>query len=316
MELDTDKQLPDSHAEGAVLEDTQPVRFVWDKTTKQSIHNGRMKSRILSDIKAKRSLYRHVPDKEFGKKSLDGAFEQCFTTFRQKFRAQRDVAVAANIRQKEDQKARKARHLSRRKLVSINATLSQVPFSLTHLFQKLNNRAEVRQKLEAFEHVIFDGALQLECMSSEESEDEPVNSSKPNGILRTRGYAWRSARLIRFYCILDDEERVDKNAKPKRGVGKKDRCTGPLKEGIHLPPKGVATWMISRTWVRTAQREAPDLSETLSKLTIDPPGFDWEHFEALGGESGDEGDGHELQHGMQMQQLNMQMGYALNYPLM
>ena len=120
MELDTDKQLPDSHAEGAVLEDTQPVRFVWDKTTKQSIHNGRMKSRILSDIKAKRSLYRHVPDKEFGKKSLDGAFEQCFTTFRQKFRAQRDVAVAANIRQKEDQKARKARHLSRRKLVSIN----------------------------------------------------------------------------------------------------------------------------------------------------------------------------------------------------
>jgi len=297
MELDTDKQLPDSHAEGAVLEDTQPVRFVWDKTTKQSVHNARMKTRILSDIKAKRSLYKHVPDKEFVKKSLDGAFEQCFTTFRQKFRAQRDVAVAANIRQKEDQKARKARHSSRRKL-------------------KLNNRAEARQKLGAFEHVIFDGALQLECMSSEESEDEPVNSSKPNGILRTRGYAWRSTRLIRFYCILDDEERVDKNAKPKRGVGKKDRCTGPLKEGIHLPPKGVATWMISRTWVRAAQREVPELSETLSKLTIDPPGFDWEHFEALGGESGDEGDGHELQHGMRMHQLNMQMGYALNYPLM
>src|SRR6266550_2542792 len=139
MELDTDKQLPDSHAEGAVLEDSQPIRFVWDKTTKQSVHNARMKTRILSDIKAKRSHYRHVPDKEFGKKSLDGAFEQCFTTFRQKFRAQRDVAVAANIRQKEDQKARKARHLSRRKLVSKNGTLSQTLFQLTHLLQKLNN---------------------------------------------------------------------------------------------------------------------------------------------------------------------------------
>jgi hypothetical protein len=130
MDLDTDKQLPDSHVEGAVLEDTQPVRFVWDKTTKQSVHNARMKSRILSGIKTMRSLYRHVPDKEFGKKSLDGAFEQCFTTFRHKFRAQRDVALAANMKQKEDIKARRSRHLSRRKLVSTDTALSQIHFHL------------------------------------------------------------------------------------------------------------------------------------------------------------------------------------------
>ncbi|KAK2466118.1 hypothetical protein APHAL10511_001760 [Amanita phalloides] len=270
MELDTDKDLPDSHVEGAALEDTQPVRFVWDKTTKQSVHNLRMKSRILSDMKVKRTVYKHVPDREFGKKSLDSAFEQCFTTFRQKFRAQRDAVVATNLKQREDQKARKARHLSRRKL-------------------KLSNRAEARQKLATFEHVIFDGALQLDCMSSEESEDESGNeSSKTNGPLRTRGYAWRSTRLIQFYCILDDEERVEKSAKPKRGIGKRDRCTGPPKDGFHLPPKGVATWMVSRKWIGAAQRGLPDLPETLSKLIVDPPGFDWEHFEALGMESGEE----------------------------
>lgn len=126
MELDTDKQFPDSHVEGAVLEDTQPVRFVWDKTTKQSTHNGRMKTRILSGIKNMRHLYRHVPDKEFGKKSLDAAFEQCFTTFRHKFRTQRDAALAANMKQKEDIKARRSRHLSRRKLVSTNTVRSQI----------------------------------------------------------------------------------------------------------------------------------------------------------------------------------------------
>ncbi|KAF8631538.1 hypothetical protein AX15_002294 [Amanita polypyramis BW_CC] len=305
MELDSDKQLPDSHSEDAAFEETQPVRFVWDKTTKQSLHNARMKLRILTDIKAKRSCYKHVPEKEFGKKSLDNAFEQCFTTFRQKFKAQRDAAVATNLKQREDQKARRARHLSRRKL-------------------KLSNRAEARQKLAPFEHVTFDGALQLDCMSSEESEDE-TGSSKPNGVLRTRGYPWRSRRLMQFYCTLDDEERADKNTKPKRGIGKRDRVIGPPKEGFHLPPKGAATWMISRKWISTAQREQSDLSEMLSKLVIDPPGFDWEQFDALGQESGDEAeDGDMQQHGMQdmgMHQLNtMQMGYSstssLNYALM
>ncbi|KAF8640016.1 hypothetical protein AX17_001260 [Amanita inopinata Kibby_2008] len=279
MDLESDKELPDSHSEGAVLKSTEPVRFVWNKTTKQSVHNARMKSRIISDIKAKRMLYRHVPDKEFNKKILEAAFDQCFTTFRQKFKAQRDAVIAMNLKQREDQKARKARHLSRRKL-------------------KLSNRADARMKIEAFEHVIFDGALQLECMSSEESESETDASSSTSGILCTRGYAWRSARLVQFYCALDNEERVDKSTKPKRGMGKKGRRVGPLKEGFHLPPKGVAMWMVSRRWLRTARHSQSNLPEMLSKLVFDPPGFEWEHFNALGGESDAEGDEHDGQHQM------------------
>ena len=132
----------------------------------------------------------------------------------------------------------------------------------------------------------FDGALQLECMSSEESEeDEPGSPPGMNSALHTRGYAWRSARLIRFYCHLDDEDRSDKSTKPKRGVGKRERRTGLPKEGFHPPPKGVATWMISRRWLDTARRERPDLSEMLSELVCDPPGFDWVQFHTLGLES-------------------------------
>ncbi|KIL70175.1 hypothetical protein M378DRAFT_156244 [Amanita muscaria Koide BX008] len=313
MDMDSDKDLPNTHAEGITLDDSQPVRFVWDKTTKQSVHNARMKARIIADLKSKRGLYRHVPDKDFGKKALDGTFEQCFVTFRQKFKAQRDAAVAMSLKQKEDQKARRARHLSRRKI-------------------KLSNRAESRQKLPAFEHVIFDGALQLECMSSEESDEDHagIPGASKSDILRTRGYAWRSSRLIQFFCILDDEERSDKMTKPKRGVGKKGRCIGPSKEGLHLPPKGAATWMISRKWLSSVQAEQPDLPDILSKLVLDPPGFDWDHFDVLGLDSDAEGQehngrdmrGHEMQN-VHMQQLDMiQMGRtqypgtsSLNYAL-
>ncbi|PFH51403.1 hypothetical protein AMATHDRAFT_74957 [Amanita thiersii Skay4041] len=316
MELETDKQLPDSHIEGASLDPTKPVRFVWDKTTKQSVHNSRMKTRILSDIKSKRVLYKHVPDKDFSKKTLEAAFEQCFTTFRQKFKAQRDAVVATNLKQREDQKARKARHLSRRKI-------------------KLSNRAEARMKIEAFEHVTFDGALQLECMSSEDSDYEMNDpaSSESNGVLRTRGYAWRSTRLIKFYCILDNEERVDKSTKPKRGLGKKGRRTGALKEGFYLPPKGVATWMISRRWLHGTQHTHPDLPEILNGLVDDPPGFDWDQFDVLGLESDIERDDHdeqqqqgglqlhdihmhELQNALQMPQPHYSSTSSLNYALM
>lgn len=116
--VEPDDKLPESHTEGVPLEPHQPVRFVWDKTTKQSIHNGRMKLRVLADIKEHRHLYKHVSSKDFGKKALDNAFEQCFTTFRQKFRAQNDVAIALQNKKREEAKARKSRHVSRRKTVS------------------------------------------------------------------------------------------------------------------------------------------------------------------------------------------------------
>jgi hypothetical protein len=117
MGLDTDKELPDSHPESTPLSPSDPIRFVWDKTPKQSVHNGRMKKRVIEDIKENRMLYKHVVNKEFNKKQLDAAFEQCFVTLRQKFKNQRDETSALNYRQREDAKARKARHLSRRKVV-------------------------------------------------------------------------------------------------------------------------------------------------------------------------------------------------------
>lgn len=117
MDLENDKNLPDSHTEGSVPDPSAPIRFVWDKTTKQSVHNARMKTKILTDIKAHRRLYKHVPDKEFNKKILDSAFEQCFTTYRQKFKSQRDALAAMNHKQREESKAQKSRRLARRKAV-------------------------------------------------------------------------------------------------------------------------------------------------------------------------------------------------------
>lgn len=138
-------------------------------------------------------------------------------------------------------------------------------------------------KLGVFDHVIFDGALQVECMSSEESDCE---DDMP--ILRTRPYAWRSLRLVRFYGTLDEEEKADKIDKPKRGVGRKERRTGPPKDGFQLPPSGVASWMISKRWLACTQAVHPDLPDVLSRLLDDPAGFDWNEFHDLGDESDEE----------------------------
>lgn len=117
MNIESESRLPDSHIEGNPLGPTDPLRFVWDKTTRQSVHNARMKARVLQDILTKRRKYKHVPQKEFNKKSVEAAFEQRYVTLRQKFRVQRDELAAENTKKREDHKARKARHLSRRKTV-------------------------------------------------------------------------------------------------------------------------------------------------------------------------------------------------------
>jgi hypothetical protein len=126
-------------------------------------------------------------------------------------------------------------------------------------------------------------------MSSEESDCEgDSHSSQPSVVFKTHGYAWRSSRLLRFYTILDDEEKSDSASKPKRGVGKKERQVGPNKEEFILPPKGVATWMISRRWYKTSLITHKDLPQALEKLIDDPDGFNWDHFHDLGDESVDE----------------------------
>ncbi|TEB30180.1 hypothetical protein FA13DRAFT_1733998, partial [Coprinellus micaceus] len=131
--VSSDGVLPDSHGEGTALEENGPVRFVWDKTTKQSIHNARMKIRT----------------KDFGKKILDAAFEQCFTTFRAKYRAQNDNEVAQMSKKREEAKARKARHVSRRKMDQANERFRNSPIAL-----------RLALKLPDFEDLAFDPALQ------------------------------------------------------------------------------------------------------------------------------------------------------------
>lgn len=135
-------------------------------------------------------------------------------------------------------------------------------------------------------------------MSSEESCDEFVEPTYPSGVLsnvqvlRVRGLPWRSSRLLRFYATLDAEESAEQmpelSNKPRRPLTRKERCIGPPKDGFIMPPRGVATWMISRRWIRENQDAHPDLEQLLKELVSDPPGFDWETFDALGEESEDE----------------------------
>jgi hypothetical protein len=120
-------------------------------------------------------------------------------------------------------------------------------------------------------------------MSSEESDwEDGVRSADT---LRTRGYAWRSSRLLNFYNELDVEEMSDKSTKPKRGVGKRLRVPGPVHESL-LPPKGVATWMISRRWFKVTQATHPDLADRLQALVINESGqWDSTRLQVLGEES-------------------------------
>jgi hypothetical protein len=156
--------------------------------------------------------------------------------------------------------------------------------------------------------MIFDGAFQPECMSSDES-DVDSSAGYPSGILRTRGCLWRSSRLTRFYYVLDDKDEADRSTKPKRGVGRKGRYSGPPKDGFHLPPKGVATWMISKRWMKASQMRYTDLPNTLNELVDDPPGFNWDQFDVLG----DESDEDELQTFHPQLQHNSGSTSSLNY---
>ncbi|KAH8105950.1 hypothetical protein BXZ70DRAFT_405400 [Cristinia sonorae] len=281
MKIPSDKELPDSHVEGVALPDTSPIRYIWEKTSKQSPHNAAMKKRFLDDIRVRhKRLYKYVPEKDFATKTLEAAYEQAYTTLRQKYKTQKDQVLAMNNRLKEDHKNLKARRKERKKT-------------------KLVNRTDARKRIGAFSHPTFDGALQPECMSSEESCDESIESPHPSGaqtslqVLRIRGLQWRSSRLLRFYTLLDHEENLDRNLKAKRIQPRtKERCLGPPKDGFHLPPRGVSSWMVSRKWVREAGDAHPDLGELLKGLLVDSPGFDWDHFDLLGVESEEELESH------------------------
>jgi len=127
-------------------------------------------------------------------------------------------------------------------------------------------------------------------MSSEESDFEVEPQTLESiPIFRTRGSSWRSSRLLRLFDILDDE-RNDSSPKIKRGVGKKERRRGPLKEEFVLPPEGIATWMVSKRWYKASLTTHSDLPTLVNKLIVDTPGFDWYNFHDLGEDSSDEQD--------------------------
>ncbi|KZT19279.1 hypothetical protein NEOLEDRAFT_982239 [Neolentinus lepideus HHB14362 ss-1] len=273
MRLENDQRLPDNHIEGAPLGPDEAVRFVWLKTVRQSEHNANMRKRVLEELKANRkTTYKYVPESDFNDKTLEAVFEQAFTTFRHKFKAQKDVTIAQKHKSKESNKAVKVRRHSRKKL-------------------KLTNRVDARKRINGFAHETFDGAFQVECMSSEDSMDEEIRFGAPRmqdkgQVLRIRGLLWRSSRLQRLFGLLDEDDQADKSLKPKRGIGRKERCIGPPRDG--MPPKGVARWMISRRWLRTMELSQPQFSQIIQDIIVDHPDFDWEHFYALGDESDDE----------------------------
>ncbi|KAI9512250.1 hypothetical protein F5148DRAFT_1165091 [Russula earlei] len=242
-------ELPPSHCEGLPLNDNEPVRFVWEKTIKQ--------------------LYQHVPEADFAFNTVSTAFDQSFSTFRQKYRIQIDPTVLLTVKTREEQKAMKSRRLHRKKL-------------------KREQRNSMRERSPAFAHATFDGAMVLDCMSSEESDDGSKQSTTKEKVLVVRGIPWRSNRLLKLYSILDEDDRLDKDLKPKRGVGRRERNEGPPKDNLTFPPKGVASWMVSRRWFRDVQITHPEVLRAAQELIYDPPGFDWTKFDALGYETDDE----------------------------
>ncbi|KAL5530385.1 hypothetical protein ACEPAF_6643 [Sanghuangporus sanghuang] len=252
MELDDDKELPPSHNESFSLGPTQPVRFVWERTTKKSSHNARMKFRVVNDIIANKGLYPLVPAKDFTAPKLEGVFEQAFMTLRQKYVAQRGAKTI--FQDRAENKARKARRLSRKKI-------------------KLANRVTTRASLEQYNVPEFDLAFQLDCMSSEESSEEEaevISSSagdKPSlGSLRIRILAWRSARLQELYRAVDEHEQYNRESKPKRGVGRRDRHLGPPKDGNPPPPMGTPRWMVSKKWLRQACGVNPQMATLVTPV--------------------------------------------------
>jgi len=268
MDLDHDKNLPPSFKEGQILHDDEPVRFVWDLTTRKSVHNGNMKKRIVSDIMMNRVLYPLVPAHEFTKDKLEAVFEQAYTTFRTKFSSQ----SSANLNDKDDGKAQKARRQSRKKT-------------------KLANRLSTRKLLSEYSASFFDAAFQMDCMSSEESsegeEDEEAGSDDdhPKGYLKIRCLAWRSSRLQKLYELVDEREEFERSQKPRRGIGRKDRRLGEPKDGNPLPPIGIFKWMVSKKWYRESQSHSTHVASLLQECVLEDGETAWMSLAPLGPES-------------------------------
>lgn len=328
MSIGDDDPLPVNHIEGAPLADDEPVRFIWARTIKQSQHNTRMKRRVISDLMDNKELYKHVPRDDFTAVNLDVVFDQTFSTLRSRYKVQTDANTAQKRKDKEIKKMIKTRRSNRKRAVGafIPSKLRvDLPGS-----QKLELRTACRKKNETYSHPTFDGAFQLECMSSEESEDGSVSSDPPqprssgrapkSAVIRVQGLGWRSSRLVKLYHILDEAGQNDPTLSSTlpRGDKGKQKMTGETKDtnkagAFVLPPKGVSLWMISRRWLGRANITHRDLPNLLKGLVVERPGFDWMLGTALLGHESET----EEESRYRMQQYNSSsssLQYALAHP--
>lgn len=124
MDIDDGKALPPSHVSGAPLKIDEPVRFIWDRTTKKHAHNKEMKSRVIKDILVRRDLYPLVPDQEFTEIKLDAAFENAYTSLRQKYNSQTSKSGRG------DAKVQKSRRLERKKTVRFSHSFSSASLTV------------------------------------------------------------------------------------------------------------------------------------------------------------------------------------------
>jgi len=329
MSVTEDDPLPANHIEGAPLADDEPVRFVWARTIKQSQHNTRMKRRVINDLMGNRGLYEHVPQDDFTTDNLDMVFDQTFSTLRNRYKAQTDANVAQKRKEKEINKMIKTRRANRKRAVSVLDVLVFLRWVNSLCNQKLELRIGCREKNESYSHPTFDGAFQLECMSSEESEDGSVSGDQlqprasgrapKSAIIRVRGLGWRSSRLVKLFHILDEAGQNDPalSSTLPRGDKGKQKMTGDTKDtnkagAFVLPPKGISYWMISKGWLRRANLVHRDLGNLLRGLIVDHPGFDWQLGTAtLGHESEAEG---EPRYHIQQYNSTSSLQYALAHP--
>ncbi|EJU06408.1 hypothetical protein DACRYDRAFT_113120 [Dacryopinax primogenitus] len=267
MGLSSDKVLPPSHVEGEPNRPGEPIRWVWDKTQKQSAHNAKMKERFITDLQRSRALYPLVREEDFAFATLERAFDQAFITLRRKARSQAGLTPETE-EQRLEKKSKRARRANRKKT-------------------KLGHRVAARGLVPAFRDKAFDRAMELGMMSSESSDSEEEDAdgvqeesmegeeAEKERTFRVRGLPWRSQRLKAFYAALDEADCKDHRNRPRRGSGRKERKQGKDKEGAEgkVPP-GVGGWMVSKRWGRDEQEEEEEL--------------DWSKLCELGEESDNE----------------------------
>ena len=130
--------------------------------------------------------------------------------------------------------------------------------------------------MDAFGHVTFDAAFQLECQSSEESDHEQPLSTGP-GTLIVHPLPWRSTRLLAFHALLDRQYLTNMRPQPRRGVGRRARRAGEPRDATRMPPKGVRRWMISERWWKQRELDVKDLESILDKGEGEDE-IDWASF--------------------------------------